>query len=133
MTYYEDLSAYAYLPEQSEMLNVGWLDRNHEFAAGLTPTDVVDELLRLAEDPKNTLRGLHDCGFCDVESPIRLTLPGANRSVSLGMGEIHVASVDGTIFAAPSLVVHYITAHGYRPPDMFIDAVRHLARSREER
>lgn len=133
MTYYEDLSTYSYLPDQPEMLNVGWLDRSHEFATGSTPGEVVDELLRLAEDPKNTLRGLHDCHFCDVESPIRLPLPGTNRSVALGTGEIHVASVDGTVFAVPSLVVHYIMAHRYCPPDSFIDAVRHMARSRDER
>ncbi|WP_146209646.1 hypothetical protein [Vitiosangium sp. GDMCC 1.1324] len=27
------------------------------------------------------------------------------------------------LFIAPELIVHYITAHGYRPPDTFIEAV----------
>jgi hypothetical protein len=30
---------------------------------------------------------------------------------------------DGRVYAAPSLVHHYVIAHGYRPPDEFIAAV----------
>jgi hypothetical protein len=28
------------------------------------------------------------------------------------------------VFAAPDLLPHYVAAHGYRPPDEFIDVVR---------
>jgi hypothetical protein len=29
----------------------------------------------------------------------------------------------GIAYAAPFLITHYITVHGYRPPQVFIDAV----------
>jgi hypothetical protein len=32
----------------------------------------------------------------------------------------------GLIYAAPSLVIHYIEAHGYKPPDAFVEALRQL-------
>jgi hypothetical protein len=31
--------------------------------------------------------------------------------------------MDGQLFAAPTLIVHYVDAHRYRPTDAFIDAV----------
>ena len=30
---------------------------------------------------------------------------------------------DGNVYAAPSLIFHYILQHGYQPPQEFIDAV----------
>jgi hypothetical protein len=30
---------------------------------------------------------------------------------------------DGTVFAAPTLIIHYIAAHGYLPPEQFIAAL----------
>lgn len=40
----------------------------------------------------------------------------------MGSGYITVPG-DGRIFIAPSLVLHYIDAHGYRPPDPFVAAL----------
>ncbi|AVT38709.1 hypothetical protein [Plantactinospora sp. BB1] len=33
-------------------------------------------------------------------------------------------SGSGVMFAAPSLIWHYVTAHSYRPPTEFIEAVQ---------
>jgi len=35
----------------------------------------------------------------------------------LGHAEIRVPTHAETMFAAPSLIWHYVTAHRYRPPD----------------
>jgi hypothetical protein len=51
---------------------------------------------------------------------------------SLGNGEIIVKGEDGRRYAAPTLILHYIEAHHYLPPEEFIQAVRHV-RSRRIR
>lgn len=43
--------------------------------------------------------------------------------IKLGSAEIHVKAADGRTFAAPDLICHYFAAHGYRPPEEFIEAV----------
>jgi hypothetical protein len=112
------------------MVNVGWLGDGVAFETGGADSDVVDELLRLADYQQNVMRGVHYCDFCDEESPIRLVAPVPRGWVSLGMGEIHVRGDGGTVFAAPSLIIHYITVHDYRPPREFQDAVRAAADAR---
>jgi len=71
------------------------------------------------------MRGYQNCEFCDAKFPIMVESKG-ERCV-LGHGEIHVQATDGTIFAAPTLVVHYVEAHRYEPPAEFMDAVMWLA------
>lgn len=39
------------------------------------------------------------------------------------MSEIHVRSVSGVVYSAPSLVLHYLERHRYRPPEEFVRAV----------
>ena len=39
------------------------------------------------------------------------------------MGEFHVQAKDGTIYSAPTLILHYIDEHNYLPPEGFIDAL----------
>jgi hypothetical protein len=43
--------------------------------------------------------------------------------LSLGSAEIRVPGSGGRIYAAPDLIYHYVEAHGYRPPDEFVEAV----------
>jgi hypothetical protein len=40
-----------------------------------------------------------------------------------GNGQIRVLSKKGNLYAAPTLVYHCVTQHGYRPPKEFIEAV----------
>jgi hypothetical protein len=128
VTYYADLSSYEFWPMEREMLNVGWLDRDHSFSIGGVAQSVIDALLVLADDQQQLTRGSHSCQFCDAESPIEVVAPVPEGTVWLGMGEIHVESAVGQWYAAPSMVVHYITEHRYQPPEDFQDAVlRHVA------
>ncbi|MFJ4095384.1 hypothetical protein ACIPYS_27670 [Kitasatospora sp. NPDC089913] len=131
MTYYPDGSPYTYHQPAEGMVNIGWLDRSHAYQQGEVADEVVDGLLRLVTRPDNQTRGLHECHFCGV---IFLTVdnPHAKNGTSLlGSAEIHVrGSSGGTVFVAPTLVIHYIVEHQYQPPDEFLDAVEVEVRRR---
>ncbi len=54
--------------------------------------------------------GFHKCELCQFEGEVaggtNLFVPG-----------------DGVLFVCPELILHYINAHGYQPPQSFCDAV----------
>jgi hypothetical protein len=41
----------------------------------------------------------------------------------MGSAEIRVFARDGTAYAAPTLIYHYMKFHDHRPPDEFIRAL----------
>lgn len=113
MTHFDDLSPYTYIhPEEDapNTVNVGWLDVRHPFRTGKTDYEFQRKLQRLCRRRFKQTRGFLPCYFCK----------GEDRPIS--SSEIRIASA-GTVFAAPSLVYHYVAAHDYRPPDEFISAV----------
>ena len=127
MTYYPDLSPYEYFESDEKMLNVGWLDADHDFPRGPVAPEFVDALLRLDEDVQNQTRGFHWCVFCkgafeDVPNPY---VPSG--VTSMGSAEIHAVGADGVRYSAPTLVIHYVTQHEYQPPEAFVAAVLHTA------
>ena len=124
MAVFDDLSPYDENDTTGPALRVGWLGRGSSFPTGEIDPGVVDNLIRLAATPVNLMRGLHYCEFCDAESPIRIATPfGPKGRVALGNGEIHVRHASGQLYVAPTLVIHYITAHDYLPPAEFREAV----------
>ena len=123
MTYYADLSPYEFTFQDAPALNVGWLDTVHPFPTGDVAADVVDALIRHAASPVNVTRGVHDCEFCDVESPLTVWTAGGSVRALLGFSEIQLIGTGGIRYAAPTLIVHYVTAHGYLPPIEFLDAL----------
>jgi hypothetical protein len=44
-------------------------------------------------------------------------------TVAVGDSEIRVVATDGTWLVAPTLILHYVSDHAYRPPLEFIEAV----------
>ena len=131
MTHFEDLTPYSYLGPGEEALNVGWLNSGHPFPVGQTDSAAVAKVLRMVRDePVNRTRGWHRCDLCarpaeparpERPGPVRMTL---DRSpVYLGDCEIRVRSGTGLVYAAPSLLPHYIAAHGYQPPPEFMRAL----------
>ena len=124
MAEFQDLSVYEYSPSDKAMVNVGWLGHDYGFPTGHPADEVVEQLIIRAAEQVNVMRGTHDCPFCDEESPIRILSPLVPKGwVSLGMGEIHVQGLNRVVFAAPTLVIHYITAHQYLPPEPFLVAL----------
>ena len=116
MAHFPDLTPYAYRHEAAA-LNVGWLAKDHPFDTGVTPPEVVQRLkLCCHEIGVNQTRGLHPCDFCED--------PYAYRDdTDVGSAEIWAFGSAGTVYAAPTLIVHYIEAHDYLPPEGFINAV----------
>jgi hypothetical protein len=126
MTYFPDLSPYRYLPEAGNTaVNVGWLAEENSFPTGEAPDGLVAAVLeRVRREPVNRMRGFHECEFCpedDEYYPAFIEHEG--QRVYLGDCEIWVTGDDGTVYAAPSLIAHYIREHRYLPPEGFVDAL----------
>lgn len=113
MTYFKDLTPYAYIDPEEELpdtINIGWLDKDYPFPVGETSDDFRAKLRALCEHRLKQTRGFHSCQFCK----------GRDRATS--SSEMRIAH-DGKVYAAPSMVYHYVVEHGYFPPEEFIDAV----------
>ncbi|RAY10806.1 hypothetical protein DPM19_33570 [Actinomadura craniellae] len=93
-------------------LNVGWLEAGRLYPTGPVPEAFVEKLKAVqAVQWMNVCRGLHACDLCPPEEAPK------------GNGEVRIPGAPEIAYAAPFLVTHYITAHGYRPPQVFINAV----------
>lgn len=117
--YLADLSSYQHLPT---LRSIGWLEPEHEYTRGAVAASDLRRLCELAVDPwmPAVAGGFHYCGFCGFAGEFEyqgLKLSG------LGWSNLYVP--DGErIYDAPSMIVHYIDAHGYAPPEEFLEAVR---------
>ncbi|SNX56768.1 hypothetical protein SAMN06272735_1221 [Streptomyces sp. TLI_55] len=127
--FYEDLSPYDYFEDETfaaegrsffrvgfrpayRRLAVGWLEVGRPCATGPVPAAFTEKLRAIiAVQSVNLCRGWHFCDLCPPDDPAR------------GNGEIRVPGAPGTAYAAPVLIGHYIDAHAYRPPQVFVDAV----------
>ncbi|SEO35201.1 DUF7919 family protein [Actinacidiphila rubida] len=127
--FFVDLTAYEYQAEDSftdresgfyalwyrpayARLNVGWLAAGRPYPPGPVPAGFVEKLdLLLGIQWMNQCLGKHECDLCP---------PGEGPE---GNGELRIPGAPGVAYAAPSLVTHYVAAHGYRPPGAFVDAV----------
>jgi hypothetical protein len=120
--YYPDLSVYEYNRRPVPgVKNVGWLDTEHAFETGSLPSSTLIKIRWLASERRVCQsRGFHECPFCVLEHE---DADWSRRSSA----EIWVPDPDtGGFFAAPELVGHYVEAHGYLPPPVFVAAVDRL-------
>ncbi len=132
MTYYEDLTPCAYFDDissdgsgrpWSEFLTaVGWLEPDHVFPTGHSEPAFVDKLIELRNSGEAYM-GYHRCGFCPgapEKTPTSVTYDG--KAINVGDGNMFVPGRE-TVYAAPSLIIHYVVDHDYSPPTEFRDAV----------
>ena len=77
------------------------------------------------------MRGIHECNFCHAnpwpllpvhENP-SLIIEG--KTFFMGSWELWLPGPGDTVFASPALIIHYVDAHEYRPPEEYIAAVMH--------
>ena len=125
MTYFSDLSEYAYGDRtfsRSGTKNVGWLDRGHNFPTKPPSDEVLDLLWTFCSTSVALSRGAHECEFCPSGSSYFSERNG--KQLFLGAAEIRVFSEQGEIYAAPTLLYHYVQAHHYDPPEEFAEALR---------
>jgi hypothetical protein len=129
MTYFADLAPIGYLGKNSgKALAVGWLEADHDYPRGAVGPDVVAALERLYQHTWQpvTAAGWHDCSLCGrkpEDGPITREIGGERELLGAKNLLVPAGSV---IYAAPSLILHYIENHGYRPPDEFLEALRAL-------
>ena len=122
--YFRDLSPYEYLSTRSDpvVVNVGWLAQGQAYETGEVPGQALKVLRKLAATPVNLCRGFHNCELCP-RAPRNHKGFVQPKPATTGNGEVRVRGTDGLTYVAPSLIVHYIEVHRYRPPPAFIDAV----------
>lgn len=133
--YYEDLTPFRYDKFRDESfvtsgaLNIGWLDSGHEFHRGLLDEKIINKLKKITFDqqPIKLTRGYQTCPFCTsfneelgIDMPVSAQWEG--REKLLGSG-ILVLKGDSVTYVFPDLLIHYIEAHDYHPPEEFLDAV----------
>jgi hypothetical protein len=112
MSSIKDLEPCNYFPLECEALvAIGWLGRESEYPKGPVSIEFFNKLSELCKKPWEPIAsaGLHVCELCQFEAPsfsANLFVPYSNR-----------------IFVAPVGVVHYIAAHWYKPPGIFVEAV----------
>ncbi|HEV7629060.1 MAG TPA: hypothetical protein VGO89_21430 [Streptomyces sp.] len=132
MARYPDLSPHTdspgSLPDGVVALNVGWLEAGETFLQGDVQPEFLEALGQLCRDgPQMRMRGWHRCQLDHTDgqstSPYPVVAYVGGRRFSLGGAEVRVIDADGNWLIAPDLVLHYVTAHGYLPPEPFIEAV----------
>jgi hypothetical protein len=127
VTYFPDGSSYVYEPDEPNAINVGWLDAEHPVAVGEVSDVVVAALTKMCRAPVRRTRGWHPCPLCPRGHPYRSVARDDRGEFAVGDAEIRVLGVDGETFAAPTMIVHYVAAHGYCPPAGFQSAVLRTA------
>ena len=130
VSWYADLSPYTYLDSRrvvadddgATALNIGWLGAGIRNPTGPAHDGFLPRLLELARHSHNQTRGRHICALCD-DPPAIITITHGLHRVGLGSSEIHVPGGEGIVYAAPTMICHYVAAHEYLPPQEFVDAV----------
>lgn len=122
--YFKDLTTYKYM-DKEESFNVGWLQKGHSFHTDEVSEEFIEKLWRYLRYPVKVCRGFHACDFCKNTKTSIPTVEFKGEKREVGYYEIRVWGQDGKAYAAPSLIVHYILQHHYKPPQEFIDAVIH--------
>jgi len=104
---------------------VGWLERPG-FAVGHAPDGCI-EALAAAHPTKIVMdgtRGIHSCTLCGVTLP---EVQWRGRAFHLKGHGHYLVQMDKTVYIAPELLLHYMYAHAYRPPEEFVRAALHGA------
>jgi len=129
MTYFKDLTPYNYT-QADQSINIGWLSASENYIVGETSLEFKEKLRGFCLDDNvvKVMRGFQECELCGLSSTewarMHPTYGENSKWMSIGNGEIRVIG-NAIIYAAPTLIYHYVMEHHYLPPQEFIDAVVH--------
>lgn len=125
MTFFPDLTPYSYKRSgiRDHTVNVGWLEAGQPYPKGEVSPEFIESIWRYCCAPVVRTRGFHECDLCATRQKGQLQATREGNTLKLGTAEIRVFGPDGTIYAAPDLIYHYILDHKYHPPEAFIEAV----------
>jgi hypothetical protein len=128
MAYYQDLERCTYFDEHEaaslDLTAVGWLEAPHPYERGSVSPDFSGRLFALLQSVWDPIRfrGGHTCDLCHLEFYEQKN--DAGQVVDIGATNLFVPKRgDAGLFVAPSLILHYVSNHSYRPPSEFQDAV----------
>jgi len=109
--WFEDLTPCTYFGLDTALVAVGWLERGRPFYVGEVDAAVYSALVEMCHRPWQPVvfGGAHKCDLCQFDG----------RSGAANLFIPH----EGVLYACPALVVHYIDAHWYCPPEPFRRAV----------
>jgi hypothetical protein len=121
MPYYPDLSEIEYGGVRG--LAVGWLAAEQPYATGTVSSETFGALVRLLQHPWQpaATAGIHLCPFCRFTGGPSTVDYGGVRAVM--RSAVLVVPSPQCLYVAPSLIAHYVDAHGYAPPNDFGAAV----------
>jgi hypothetical protein len=125
--HYPDLTPFSSSEGSPKLLAVGWLEPGHDYHRGNVRTEFVCKLAELLVNPWQPAMsmGPHRCAFCRLSggpASFRLENVVSSSDVRLGVSNLWLPA-DGCLYIAPSLILHYMDAHEYSPPDEFQSAV----------
>jgi hypothetical protein len=122
--YFPDLSSYQYIKQELGpiLLNVGWLDKTHEYKSGEVSDIFIERLWLFCQSSTHHTLGFHVCSLC-IKPAFGLCVHRGDEDLWLGSAEIRVFGSNGVAYAAPNLIYHYVVDHHYYPPEEFINAV----------
>jgi hypothetical protein len=109
--WFEDLSPCTYFTADAKLVAVGWLERGKPHSTGQVDPAVYRALVEMRKNPWQPFvtMGTHECELCQFE--------GEHGTANLFI------PADGVIYVLPELIVHYMNAHSYSPPEAFCRAV----------
>ena len=150
MAHFADLTFYTYSGDRwPTAKNVGWLKQGHAFPTAAPSEETLDLLWQFCSAPVMKMRGIHACDLCETRQATYVERNGVK--LLLGHAEIRVFSAESSadslrraleqtesgglislqrspvpfsIYAAPTLIYHYVEAHHYSPPEEFLRAMR---------
>lgn len=115
-----DLDPIDYFPvgDDIPLQAIGWLGKELEFQTGRVSQQFFDKLCELAENPWQPFiaAGFHTCELCQFPFFEYISRETSNLFIPL----------NGVIYVMPSLILHYINAPYYLPPEKFIEAVMQI-------
>ena len=119
--YFADLTPCSYGIPEPKGISVGWLDKAHRFSRGAVPTGFAERLVEISKTPAERHRGFHICELCGfLDGP---DFERAKAAGALSSTVIRVVGRDGRVYYSPAMICHYVTKHGYKPPEDFVRAV----------
>ena len=144
--YYPDGSPYSHARPFDDSINVGWLGTFMELPVPYRRRRPKQELIKglhyMLQRRVHLIRSQRYCHLCSVRR--KMVYYPYDRSkqfvdgmvydsspdglMALGTAECRFHHPDGTVFAVPDLLVHYVECHHYDPPAKFKEAVAHELR-----
>ena len=132
MAHHVDLSVCDYFGFGGpRLIAVGWLEAGVDIPTGPLPDDdVIEKLAGMIAEPWQpcAAAGFHTCSLCRLgvgPRSLAIMRPTMKSSihVEMGISNIFVPGTDA-VYVAPSLVMHYLDAHEYTLPEVFVEAIR---------